>query len=1416
MYRNLCDHQAADVLNETNKPHPDPSAAGAGTAKPFSNSVHEAAEAIAAAGSAAGAAAIRLEVAAVDAIEEELAKRPRWRTFLAIVGWTLVAAYFLFAAAVLGLRYWVLPNIDQYTHLIESRVSEIIGERVTIGTVSAGWDGLRPELDLQDVRVYDGKGQAVLSLPAVEAVLSWSSMLLGSVHFHSLTFDRPDLAVRRDAGGRFYMAGMQLKSTADGAADFSGWLLKQNEVSIRGAGIVWTDEQRAAPPLQLSGVSVVLRNSGSMHRFALQAAVPRELASKLDVRGELVGRDLQDLDQWSGKLYAELEYIDLGVWKHWLDYPLELRSGEGGLRLWLAFARRQMTELTADVALARVAARAAADLPLLELDYLRGRLGARRSAEGRLAQTEVFGKQLTLRSKGGVALPPADFALKLQQGTDVNGKDDSGEFSADALGLQPLAQLADYLPMPDALRKQLDVADPRGSVHDLKLTWKGQAEQLQEYSLRGSFNALAMRARGKVPGFSGLSGTVNANQKSGSISLSAAKLAAPAKAAKATKADRASGLEIAVIELPGVIADGGLRFDALSGRLDWALAADRNEFKFNNVAFANADAAGSLSGSFIARPESKGVIDLNANLTRADARAVWRYIPFIPGSLRDYLRAAILAGQSRDMQLRLKGDLAEFPFDDPKRGRFQITARINDGELNYTEGWPRISGIAGELAIEGRKLGIRAQRGTILGARLSNVRATIPDLLGSDHQLVVEGQADGPVAEFLRFVDISPVTRYIDGVTQDARATGNGRLLLKLDLPLHKLEAVKVAGNLQFQNAQVTLNPDLPPFNQVNGRLEFSETGMTMRGMTGQFLGGPVMVNAQTLPTGGVGITAQGTAALPAVRRLVNVAALDHFSGAAPWSSTISARRGVTDITVESTLQGVTIDLPPPFGKSAVESLPLRLDMSNATDAEMIKRFRGLRAPARGDVVMLSLGNTPGRSVNALLARRPEGRSQVIDRGTISLNEAATAPASAGVTVNGNLAYLDTDRWQQVLGSTPAGGAVAATGAAAPAASAGTTSVSNVSNVASVPGLGPAGLAGINLRIAALDMAGKRINDLSLRAQPRGPQWNASVDARELKGEVHWRPEGRGVVQARLSHLIMPADRPATPGAAAIADSATRELPALDIIADSFTLKDRQMGRLELVAVNEVRDWRIEKLVLSNPESTLNVDGTWQSWAARPSISVNVKLETKDLGSYLDRMGYPKLMQSGTSKLEGKIGWAGSPQSPDFSTLTGTLKLSAEKGQFLKADPGVAKLLGVLSLQSLVTLDLRDLFREGFAYDSISGTAAITKGVVTTGDFFMKGSAAQVQMSGSIDLARETQNLHLRVVPSLGDGASTITGVILANPIFGIGLTLLQRLLKNPLGQIFAVEYDVTGSWDDPKVTRTRVDAPVATTPAKD
>ena len=74
-------------------------------------------------------------------------------------------------------------------------------------------------------------------------------------------------------------------------------------------------------------------------------------------------------------------------------------------------------------------------------------------------------------------------------------------------------------------------------------------------------------------------------------------------------------------------------------------------------------------------------------------------------------------------------------------------------------------------------------------------------------------------------------------------------------------------------------------------------------------------------------------------------------------------------------------------------------------------------------------------------------------------------------------------------------------------------------------------------------------------------------------------------------------------------------------------------------------------------------------------------------------------------------------------------------------------------------------------------------------------------MSGETDIARETQKLRVRVVPVLGEGLS-VAGAFLGGPVVGLTSLLIQKILKDPFGQLIAYEYGITGTWDDPKVTR--------------
>jgi uncharacterized protein (TIGR02099 family) len=1273
----------------------------------------------------------RLEQAIEETIAHAIPPRSRWRVAARIAGWALVAAYFLFAAAVLSLRYWILPKGAEYKGDIERFASKALGQRITIGALETGWQGLRPELFLANVTIYDHDGRAALSLPTIEATLAWTSVLFVTPRFYSLVFDRPRLEIRRDEASRIYVAGIELHPERKGDAGIAQWVLAQREIAIHDASVSWDDKLRGAPLLELPALNFVLRNGFLGHRFAFRAKPPAELASALDVRGELHGGDVGDLSSWSGQLFAELEYTDLVAWRRWVDYPLEIRSGRGGVRLWLSLGGKNSTEATADVALSQVVMRVTKDLPLLELDYLRGQLGARQR-EGKTF--EAFGRRVSLRTGAGVALAPADFRVLWQP--EDGRTPQKGEVEANALELAQLAKLAEYLPLPEHARARLAATDPRGTVHDLKLSWSGDAENPQHYSLRGGFSDLAARAYERIPGFTGLSGRLDASEQGGNLALASEKV---------------------TIDLPGIVAEGRAQFDAIVAQISWKLAPDQFELGFSNLSFANRDVAGTLFGSFATQKGSPGIIDLTGEFTRADGPAVYRYIPWLPEPVREYLKASILSGYSNDVRLRLKGNLAKFPFDDPKTGIFRVVAKVNDVQYRFAEGWPQASGVTGDLIFQGRSMRVLASKAGIVEVQSNNVQAEIPDLYRGDERVKIDIHAEDQTGDFLKFVSQSPVTGFLDGFTDGMRSTGAGRLALQLEIPIRHLDQVKVAGDYQFTDNHVQLNADAPPFSRVNGRLEFSETGIIAPSITAQFLGGPTTISIVTRDDGVIVASARGLANVGQLPRAWGGPLLRRASGSATWQATLtSVRRQSVTLVVESRLTGIAADLPPPLGKSAAESLPLRIE--RVTDI----------APAserRDETIKLSLG----RSVNAQLLRRRERGQYVVARGVISLNEPAVLPDREGIAVTGRLPYADVDRWRALLGGDRDGDS-------------GSTSTS------------------VNLKIAALDFIGRRINHVSLRAASSGGDWIANVVAKELAGEIAWRPEGHGRVVARLRQFTIPEPAPETPAS----NRLSGDMPSLDIVAENLILRDSNLGKLELLAINQAGDWRIEKLVLTGPESTLAADGVWQNWAVRPSVSVNVKLEVEDTGKYLDRMGYPRTMQRGKATLEGKIGWMGNPQSIDYSTLSGNLALRAEKGQFLKAEPSAAKLLGVLSLQSWVTLDFRELGR-GFAFDSISSNATIAQGVLSTQDFRIQAPSAQVAMSGEVDLVRETQNLQVRVVPSVGGSLSSLA-IILVNPAWGLGSLLVQKILKDPLGQIFAFEYHVTGSWTQPQVERLKAE----------
>jgi uncharacterized protein YhdP len=180
------------------------------------------------------------------------------------------------------------------------------------------------------------------------------------------------------------------------------------------------------------------------------------------------------------------------------------------------------------------------------------------------------------------------------------------------------------------------------------------------------------------------------------------------------------------------------------------------------------------------------------------------------------------------------------------------------------------------------------------------------------------------------------------------------------------------------------------------------------------------------------------------------------------------------------------------------------------------------------------------------------------------------------------------------------------------------------------------------------------------------------------------------------------------------------------------------------------------------------------------------------------------VLRGGRGSVQGQLGWQGSPLALDIPSLDGRMALALDSGQFLKADAGAARLLGILSLQSLprrLLLDFRDVVDAGFAFDNLSGEVRVAQGVASTNTLRLRAVQAVVLMAGSADLQRETQDLQVVVVPEINAGTASLAYAAI-NPAIGLGTFLGQWLLRGPLQEATTREFQVSGPWDQPQVSR--------------
>jgi uncharacterized protein (TIGR02099 family) len=1323
---------------------------------------------------------------------------PRLKLWARATQWllALVVSFALLLALFWGLLNWlIVPRIDEFRPAIERLTRQATGLQIQIGELQARSSGLVPAFALRDVRLLDAQGQAALQLPEVLVAISARSLLKRGLE--QLVIDGAQLEIKRTADGRFWVAGIDIGSFAPSDPQpLLNWLFSQTEWALLNGTVLWRDEQQGLQT-ELQQVNWVMRNSGQRHHMRLDATPQTQWGDRISVRGmlrqPLLSGAAGNWRQWSGELYAELGRIEAAPLQAYARLAgLEIAQGRGALRTWIDVERGRVVGALADVQLSQVQAQLGSKLPALALNSVSGRLGWQQLERS----TQVRAEALSFESADGMRWPAGNVQWTGQQAPP--GQATRSQLSAERIDLQALTALAQRVSLPAPLHEQLRSLQPQGLLETLQMSWVGPLSQPEQMQAQGRVRQLALSAQPaeRGPGRPGMQGADvdfqfkrDPKQLSGQASID---------------------LQGGWLELPGVFSEPKLALEGLKTKIKFTHSASASSLEFEPSQLQAQDAQGQFQGSWSRQGgEGLGRLDLQGQLSRADASRVHRYLPLgIPEPVRRYVQSAVSQGQLSDVAFKVKGPVARFPFVQTGDGEFFVNAKLRNARYDYVPSylapkakpWPAFEQLDADLSFNRASLQISNARAQIAGRPglvMQKTLARIADL-GSQSIVEVTGEIRGPVNQGLQLVQSSPLAGMTREVLSQASASGSGELQLRLNLPLRDLDNSTVQGTLQLAGNDVELRPDLPLLAQTRGTVQFTQGSVQVLDAQARVLGGDVRFEGSIRPKGEGGPEAlfrgQGQISVEGLKQLRGQPWLSEFarhaSGSTSYSATFGLRQGWLEASVQSPLKGLALSLPEPLNKPADAQWPLRIERS------MVLASLGPDRKAQ-DRITLQLGPGPGLAggLTASYLRDVSGPTPQVLAGDIALGSAPRELLGGQVRAQIQWPSLDLDAWDD--------------------AGSGLWESSR--------GLGPGYLpTAVILRSPQVRLQGHTLQQVALNFAREGALWRGTIEASEVNGQAEYRPPSAGNagrLYARLSRLSL--GQVTSNSVENLLDKQPASMPALDIVVDELDLRGRKLGRLEIEALNRsaaqgAREWRLAKLILSVPEARLTANGSWAAQptgaapartgeaALRRNTQMTFRLDINDSGELLKRLGMDGAIRRGKGKLEGQIGWSGSPLSLHTPSMTGQFTVDVESGQFLKAEPGVAKLLGVLNLQALprrLTLDFRDVFSEGFSFDWVRGEVSIDQGVARTDSLRMKGVNAAVLLAGAADIGRETQDLRVVVVPEINAGTASLLASAI-NPAVGLGTFIAQWLLRRPINEATTQEFLVRGTWADPVIER--------------
>ncbi|BAQ78807.1 YhdP family protein [Pseudomonas sp. St29] len=1257
------------------------------------------------------------------------------RLFATLTRWGLglCALLLVVIALYVSLGRELTPLVAEYQAEVEAKVQQAVGLPVQIGSLEGRWSGLSPILLAHDVTVGDGANALRLDQVSVAPDML-GSLLARDLRIGRLELSGLSLSLKEGADGQWQLQGLPMQQ--DQPMDPEQLLTRLQQVaelSLLDSQVTLLPQDHA--PLALTYVGLNLRTGPSRQRLDLRLTLPDGQPLAVNLRTRIQAQAWRDAQ---AELYLSLPQSD---WSRWLPARVtqqwKLSELKAGGELWLNWAKGGVQSgalrLNAPQLTGAYAERTPVTLKNLALNAF-----FQRSDQGMQVQLDSLALSL--------GETRWESRLQLQQTLAGDNQEELWHLQADRLDLTPLTPILNALaPLPEGLATTVERLKVTGGLRNVLLDYRPQNTGDQRLSFAANLDRVGFDAYHGAPAARNVSGSISGDLGQGELRMDSKDFS---------------------LHLYPIFAKPWQYIQA-NATLTWKL--DKQGFTLIAPYLKVLGEEGKIAGDFLIRlhldHSQEDYMDLRVGLVEGDGRYTAKYLPqVLSPALDEWLRTAILKGAVDEGFFQYQGSLNHDAIEAARS--ISLFFKVHDAELAFQPGWPHLSKISGDVFVEDSGVRIVASKGQLLDTKVRDVFVNIPHVAsGHSSHMLIDGSFAGGLGDGVKILQEAP----IGTASTFAGWQGEGDLQGKLDLdiPLVKGEEPKIVVDFKTDKARLKLSEPALELSQLKGDFRFdSSKGLSGEGISAQAFDRPV--SAQIFADGKPGkpntrVVAKGQVAIKKLTDWLQVSQPLPVSGELPYQLQLNLDGADSQLMVSSSLKGVAVDLPAPFGMSA------------STGRNSVFRMTLQGAERR---YWFDYGELADFTFAAPSGKLGEGR------GELFLGDgAALLPTSKGLRVRGILSELDVEPWKNLVdryaGKDPGGSAKQL-------------------------------LSSADFKVGTLSAFGTRLDQVNLQLTRQPAAWTLQIDSQQAKGTVGIPDAKAAPMAINMQYVRLPAADPAAqadenaPDPLASVDP--KNVPPLDIAIEQLFQGPDLIGRWALKVRPTAKGMSFNSLDLGLKGMQLQGEGGWEGQAGASNSWYRGRIGGKNLADVLKGWGFAPTVTSEDFHLDVDGRWPGSPAWVGLKRYSGSLDATLRKGQFVEVEGGAQALrvFGLLNFNSIgrrLRLDFSDLFGKGLSYDRVRGVLVASNGVyVTREPITLTGPSSNLELNGTLDMVADQVDAKLLVTLPVTNNLP-IAALIVGAPAVGGALFLIDKLIGDRVARFASVKYNVKGPWKEPKIT---------------